>query len=74
MEEEDTMLTQQLVEALTAERKRQGLTQKTVAERMGVHPHFVQIFEYQKREPKISTFERYAEALNVGLEVALTNQ
>lgn len=65
------MLSQQLVEALTAERKRQGLTQKTVAERMGVHPHFVQIFEYKKREPKISTVERYAAALTVQLRVTL---
>jgi Predicted transcriptional regulator with C-terminal CBS domains len=68
------MLSQQLVEALVSERKRQGLTQKTVAERMGVHPHFVQIFEYQKREPKISTFERYAAALGKSIGVTLTDQ
>ena len=68
------MLSQQLVEALVSERKHQGLTQKTVAERMGVHPHFVQIFEHQKREPKISTFERYAAALDVQIEVTLTDQ
>lgn len=65
------MLSQQVVEALTAERLRQGLTQKTVAERMGVHPNFVQIVEYKQREPKISTLERYAEALGVRLEVSL---
>lgn len=65
------MLSQQLVEALTKERVRQGLTQKTVAERMGVHPNFVQIIEYKQREPKISTLERYAEALGVTLEVSL---
>jgi transcriptional regulator with XRE-family HTH domain len=65
------MLSQQVVEALTAERLRQGLTQKTVAERMGVHPNFVQIVEYKQREPKITTLERYAEALGVRLEVSL---
>lgn len=65
------MLSQQVVEALTSERIRQGLTQKTVAERMGVHPNFVQIIEYKQREPKISTLERYAEALEVRLEVSL---
>lgn len=65
------MLSQQVVDALTQERIRQGLTQKTVAERMGVHPNFVQIVEYKQREPKISTLERYAEALNVTLEVSL---
>lgn len=67
------MFSQQLVEALTEERKRQRLTQKTVAERMGVHPNFVQIFEYQKREPKISTFERYASALGKEIKVSLTD-
>lgn len=65
------MLSQQLVEALTKERLRQGLTQKTVAGRMGVHPNFVQIVEYKTREPKISTLERYADALGVTLEVSL---
>lgn len=65
------MLSQQVVDALTRERIRQGLTQKTVAERMGVHPNFVQIVEYKQREPKISTLERYAEALGVTLEVSL---
>ena len=68
------MLTQQLVEALTTERKRLGLTQKQVAERMGAHPHFVQIFEYQKREPKLTTIERYAKALDVTLEFSFSNQ
>ena len=65
------MLSQQVVDALTSERIRQGLTQKTIAERMGVHPNFVQIVEYKQREPKISTLERYAEALGVRLEVSL---
>lgn len=65
------MLSQQVVDALTQERIRQGLTQKTVAERMGVHPNFVQIVEYKQREPKISTLERYADALGVRLEVSL---
>jgi transcriptional regulator with XRE-family HTH domain len=65
------MLSQQVVDALTKERIRQGLTQKTVAERMGVHPNFVQIIEYKQREPKISTLERYADALEVTLTVSL---
>jgi transcriptional regulator with XRE-family HTH domain len=68
------MLSQQLVEALTGERKRQGLTQKTVAERMGRHPHFVQTVEYNKREPKLSTLERYADALGVTLEVTIRTE
>jgi transcriptional regulator with XRE-family HTH domain len=68
------MLSQQLVEALTAERKRQGLTQVQLAERMGCHDSFVQIIEYHKREPKLSTIERYATALGVNLEVAIKRE
>jgi len=31
----------------------------------------VQIFEYQKREPKLTTIERYAKALGVSLRFEL---
>lgn len=66
------MLQEQIVEALTAERRRQGLLQRDVAERMGCHPSFVQLFEYKKRDLRVSTVERYAEALGVRLEVLIT--
>ena len=65
------MLSQQIVEALVAERKRQGLTQKDVAERMGSYVSFVQVFEYNKRDIRISSVERYASALGVRLGVSI---
>jgi transcriptional regulator with XRE-family HTH domain len=66
------MLTQQLGEALKAERERQGLTQKDVAERMGKHTSFVQAIEYHSRDFRVSSYERYAEALDfVSLEVSV---
>jgi transcriptional regulator with XRE-family HTH domain len=68
------MLTQQIVEALTAERKRRGLLQRDVAERMGCHTTFVQVFEYIKRDPRLSTVERYAAALGVELEVSIRSK
>lgn len=68
------MLSQQLVDVLRAERERLGLTQKDVAERMGRHESFVQIIEYNKRDPRVSTLQRYADALDVGLEVRLIHR
>jgi transcriptional regulator with XRE-family HTH domain len=63
------MLTQQLGEALKAERERQGLTQKDVAQRMGRAYSFVQAIEYNSRDFRFSSYERYADALDVKLEV-----
>ena len=59
------MLSQQIVETLTEERKRQGLTQRELSERMDCALSFVQMFEYRTRDPRLSTVERYAKALGV---------
>jgi len=66
------MLTQQLGEALKAERERQGLTQKAIAERMKCSQSLVQNIEYHNRDFRLSTIERYADALNVGLKVIVS--
>jgi transcriptional regulator with XRE-family HTH domain len=42
-----------------------GLTQEEVAERSGVHATEVSRIEAGKRDPRISTMERLAEALEV---------
>lgn len=64
------MLLQQLGKALKAERERQGLTQKDVAERMGQnHVNFVQAVEYQSKDLRLSSVERYADALGVPITV-----
>jgi transcriptional regulator with XRE-family HTH domain len=46
-------------------RKRAGLTQEEVAERSGVHATEVSRIEAGKRDPRISTMERLAEAVEV---------
>lgn len=65
------MLSQQIAESLKAERERQGLTQKTIAERMGCAETLVQKIEYHNRDFRLSTIERYAEALGVSLKVVV---
>jgi transcriptional regulator with XRE-family HTH domain len=46
-------------------RERLGLTQEQVAERSGVHATEVSRIEGGKRDPKVSTLERLAEAVEV---------
>lgn len=68
------MFPEQIIEALTEKRKGLGLTQKDVAERMGCHTSFVQVFEYHNRDPRLSTVERYAAALGVEVSVTLVTK
>lgn len=46
-------------------RERLGLTQEQVAERSGVHATEVSRIEGGKRDPKVSTLERLAKAVEV---------
>ncbi|HEX5762019.1 MAG TPA: helix-turn-helix transcriptional regulator [Solirubrobacterales bacterium] len=46
-------------------RERLGLTQEEVAQRSGVHVTEISRMEAGKRDPKISTLRRLAEALEV---------
>lgn len=46
-------------------RERLGLTQEDVAQRSGVHASEISRMEAGKRDPKISTLERLAEAVEV---------
>ncbi len=46
-------------------RRRLGLTQEQVAERSGVHSTEVSRIEGGKRDPKVSTLERLARAVEV---------
>lgn len=50
---------------LRESREKLGLTQEQVAERSGVHATEVSRIEGGKRDPKVSTLERLAEALEV---------
>lgn len=67
------MLSARLLEALIKERTAQGLTQRELAKRMGVrNVSFIQKIEYNKdRDIKLSTIERYAAALGVGIDITL---
>lgn len=46
-------------------RERLGLTQEQIAERSGVHATEVSRIEGGKRDPKVSTLERLAKAVEV---------
>lgn len=46
-------------------REKLGLTQEQVAQRSGVHATEVSRIEGGKRDPKVSTVERLAEAIKV---------
>ena len=50
---------------LRATRERLGLTQEQVAQRSGVHSTEVSRIEAGKRDPKVSTLERLAKAVEV---------
>lgn len=50
---------------LRAARERLGLTQEQVAERSGVQAGEVSRIETGKRDPKVSTLERLAKAVEV---------
>lgn len=70
------MLSARLLEALIAERKAQGLTQKELAKRMDVrNVSFIQKIEYNiDRDIKLSTIERYAAALGVRVVMTLEHK
>lgn len=65
------MISEQIVKLLVQERKRQGLSQAQVAGLMGVNSSYVQKIEYNTQDRKVSTFDRYAAALGIELEVNL---
>jgi len=50
---------------LRSARKRLGLTQEQVAERSGVHPTEISRIEAGKRDPRASTLERLAKAVEI---------
>jgi len=60
-----------LIEALVALRKRLGLTQKDVASRMGVKQPTVSGFETEGSDPRLSTIQRYARAVQAHARVVV---
>lgn len=67
-----TLISQQLVDLLVAERKRQGLSQMDIANRMGAATSWVQAIEYNKQAGRqVSAFQRYADALSCDIKITL---
>lgn len=60
-----------LVRKLTAERKRQGLSQQDVAEVSGIRSPNIAGMETMKRKPSLETLMRYADVLGYEVEVTL---
>lgn len=54
-----------LIERLTDERKRQGITQEELARRLGLHKQFVSRIELGERRLDVIEFLDYSEALGV---------
>jgi transcriptional regulator with XRE-family HTH domain len=52
-------------------RERSGLTQKDVAERLGITQSAVSQFESFGGNPRVMTIIAYAQALNVGIDFSL---
>ena len=63
------MTPEQLARHLTAERKRQKITQQHVADYIGCHISQVQSLEYNPRvNRKLETYIKYAEAIGLDLD------
>jgi transcriptional regulator with XRE-family HTH domain len=68
---EDAEEARRLVDSLIAIRKQRRLTQVQVADRMGVRQPTVSGFEKEPSDPKLSTLQRYARALDIRLRLVL---
>jgi transcriptional regulator with XRE-family HTH domain len=67
-----TLISQQIVDLLIAERKRQGLSQMDVANRMDAATSWIQAIEYNKQAGRqVSALQRYADALSLDLEIRI---
>lgn len=67
------LIASQIIDILTAERLRQGLSQRDLAARMDCHVSFVQKIEHGIGDRQISGYQRYADALNVSLRVEVSH-
>ncbi|TWP45966.1 helix-turn-helix domain-containing protein [Lentzea tibetensis] len=68
-EYEDADDRQHLIDALVMLRQALGLSQKEVAKRMGIGQPTVSGFEKESSDPKLSTLQRYARAVEARLQV-----
>jgi transcriptional regulator with XRE-family HTH domain len=66
---EDAEQLQRTVDTLVGHRRALGLSQKIVAERMGVRQPTVSGFENEGSDPRLSTLQRYARAVQARLRL-----
>ncbi len=64
-------ITRALIQAITEERKAQGLTYEQLADRAGVHRTTIALWEREERTPTIQLALQLASALNVPLSLLL---
>lgn len=68
---EDHAVLQRVIDRLVGFRKALGLTQTDVAKRMGVGQSTVSGFETEMSDPRLSTLQRYARAVEARLDVEI---
>lgn len=68
---EDARTAQRLLDSLVKIRKAMKLTQKQVADRMGIRQPSVSEFESEASDPRLSTLQRYARAVEGRLRVTI---
>lgn len=66
---EDSHTRHELIQSLVELRKRAGVTQKELADAMGVKQPAVSGFETEDSDPRLSTLQRYARALGHAIVV-----
>jgi len=66
---EDSHTRHELIQCLVELRKRAGVTQKELADAMGVKQPAVSGFETEDSDPRLSTLQRYARALGHAIVV-----
>lgn len=64
----------EIVQALILERKRQGFTQQRIADDTGMKPSNVTRFESCKYTPTLDVLNRYADALGKKLRIELVDK
>lgn len=60
-----------IVKALVQKRKEQGITQKSLAKRLGIAQATLSEFENEKTVPRLDTLERFASELGLEIQFAL---
>lgn len=68
---EDAEERHRILDKLVALRRHRGLSQRGVADRMGVRQPTVSGFETEDSDPRLSTLQRYARAVEATLRLAL---